>query len=799
MAQPASLLIFPAMLVTVPAFAQERPAAVAVNAGPVAEAARALSLQLRASIALRDARLATRPVAAVRGTMTVKDALEQMLAGSGMQARRVAPSSYIIEPVRVARRAPAPSVAQPGVPPVVHSDEIVVTATKRYVPLRYYAGGAQVIDGDRVTVAEATRGTGVIESRAASVTSTHLGPGRNKLFIRGIADSSLVGPTQATVGQYWGNSRITYSAPDPSLRLYDVGSVEVLEGPQGTLYGAGSLGGVVRVVPRAPDLYDFGASAWGGAQLVEHGDAGVDGGALINLPIVEGSLGFRALAFGSVEGGYIDDRERGLRDVNRVRTVGARAGLRWDPGDDWRVDISALGQRIRGSDGQYADRLGSGLDRATSIAQPFRNDYWLADVVARKQWGAVELTGSLGYAGQHVFEQFEGARLSSAMRPDLAPSADAQATAYTQDNRIRMLTGELRLARRGPEGSGWLVAASLLHNVAQVRRTMGEEIGIAKLTGVRNEISEATLYGENSVRLLPGLNLTLGARITHSELSGQSRDVAILAALREDPEAADTRTETRLLPSASLAWAVNQEVTLFTRYQEGFRPGGIAVRQDYIQRFEGDRVSTIDIGGRYSSRDLETALTLSWTNWRNIQADLIDGFGFPTTDNLGRGRVITLGWSGQWRPAGGVELDAAVYLNDSRLIQISIMGLIASIGEINRQRLPNVADVSARLGARYSMSLSDGQQVDAHIYGRYVGKSTLGIGSILGRVQGDHLDTGLEVRVGDGRRGISLSVTNLFDSVGNRFALGSPFLVRDQNQITPLQPRTIRLGFDLNF
>ncbi|WP_163278767.1 Plug domain-containing protein, partial [Enterobacter hormaechei] len=74
--------------------------------------------------------------------------------------------------------------------------------------------------------------------RVASLASTHLGPGRNKLFIRGIADSSFVGPTQATVGQYWGNSRITYSAPDPDLKLYDIGRVEVLEGPQGTLYGA---------------------------------------------------------------------------------------------------------------------------------------------------------------------------------------------------------------------------------------------------------------------------------------------------------------------------------------------------------------------------------------------------------------------------------------------------------------------------------------------------------------------------------------------------------------------------------
>src|SRR3546814_3098560 len=87
----------------------------------------------------------------------------------------------------------------------------------------------------------------------ASLSSTHLGAGRNKLFIRGIADSSFTGPTQATVGQYLGDIRLSYNAPDPDLRLYDVDNVEVLEGPQGTLYGAGSLGGIIRVVPNAPN------------------------------------------------------------------------------------------------------------------------------------------------------------------------------------------------------------------------------------------------------------------------------------------------------------------------------------------------------------------------------------------------------------------------------------------------------------------------------------------------------------------------------------------------------------------
>lgn len=741
-------------------------------------------------------------VRALRGRMTAAHALEVMLRGTPLRARRVAPATYLIEraPVlrRLARAAPTPPPPASGLDAQAE-DEIVVTGSKRDVPLYAYPGGVEIIDGESVSLAEGQRGTEAIESRVASVASTHLGPGRNKLFIRGIADSSFVGPTQSTVGQYWGASRISYSAPDPNLKLYDVQRIEVLEGPQGTLYGAGSLGGVVRVVPRAPSLIETGGSAWGGASAVQHGDPGFDGGAIFNIPLVEDRLAFRALAFGSVEGGYIDDVGRGLKDVNRVQTVGGRAALRLNPGGGWTIDLSGVGQRIHGDDSQYAERNVGGLARSSTIAQPFRNDYWLSDLVARKSWGDIELTSSLGYARQNVFELFEGPTLTDPGDPAIKPMADAVATGFSQDNRISMLTAEARLTRRGPEGSGWLIAASLLSNDAQVKRRMGETAFAAPLTGVTNHVDEATIYGEATVRLQPRITLTLGGRLTQSCLSGTSEDVVVALAFRNDPDAQRSRTERRFLPSASIAYRPSDRLTLFARYQQGFRPGGIAVREDFIQRFEGDRVSTTEGGFRYIGQSLDLSGSASWSIWRHIQADLIDGYGFPTTANVGDGEVLSIGFSGRWRPARGLELDAALYLNHSKVTEsayvIQSIPLVPGVGE----RLPNIADATGRIGFAYSAPVADKLDLTLNGFARYVGKSTLGIGPILGRLQGDYLDTGMEIRIGSPRRGLSLSVTNLLDARGNRFALGSPFLIRDRDQITPLRPRTVRLGFDLNF
>lgn len=853
-----TLLATAAISAATPALAQERAGPVDVPSSSLDDAVRALSSQTGASIGFRDGRLSAIRIRGVRGRLTPAQALDRMLRDTGARARRVAPATFLIErapapppTVRLASslRQPAPPTAPP---PETSGSEIVVTGTKRDIPLGAYPGGIEIIDGAGLSKADGARGTGAIEARLASVASTHLGQGRNKLFIRGIADSSFVGPTQATVGQYWGNSRITYSAPDPSLRLYDVRSVEVLEGPQGTLYGAGSLGGVVRVVPQAPDLDTAGGAAWVGVQQVQHGQPGADGGIVVNLPVVEDKLALRAVAFTGVEGGYIDDIGRKLKNVNDVRAFGGRLALRYSPDIDTSIDISAVGQRIDGDDSQYAERGGNGLTRSSSIAQPYRNDFWMADIVARKRWDDIELTSSLGYARQYVFEQFDGVTFTrtgdlvvlkspqidgsdiiftDAGKVAFSPTAAALAAGLVQTNHIEMVTAETRLARRGPNGTGWLIGVSLLHNEAKVHRDMQQNVFNTALTGVRNRVQEATLYGEGTIEPIDRLTLTMGGRLTHSRLTGNSEDVDRLPAFDVDPSARAARRETRFLPSAALAWRANPATTLFARYQEGFRPGGIAVRRDFIQRFKGDRVATIEAGARHATRRLDLSLSASWTRWTNIQADLVDGYGFPTTANVGNGRILSIGATARWRPLPGLQLDASVYLNQSKVternaltplvlpslpadgadapasgdLELSngaVTGVGSSVAEISLDtfdRLPNIADVTGRVGFTYSARLGNRYDAQIRAFARYVGKSTLGVGPVLGQLQGNYLDTGLEMRAGDARKGVTLTLTNLLDSRGNRFALGSPFLVRDRNQITPLQPRTVRIGFDFAF
>ncbi len=759
-----------------------------VPQGSLAQAVAVLGAQANVSISVVDAALWQRQVPAVKGRMSVESALRRML-GPGVQVAAVDARSWRVRsapPPRLSRQPRAEAVAATP----VEDAPIVVTASKRDVPLGAFQGAATILSGADIAFG-GERGTDAILSRLASVASTHLGAGRNKLFIRGIADSSFTGPTQATVGQYFGDIRLTYNAPDPDLRLYDIASVEVLEGPQGTLYGAGSLGGIIRIVrnPARPGVAEARISA--GVSATMHGDPGTDIGGMANLPIGENAA-LRVVGYAVSDGGYIDDPRRGIDDINRTRIYGGRATLRVNAGEDWTIDLGATVQSIDGADSQYADRGDPPLSHESRFAQGFNARYGLADLVIGKRWDDLRLLSSTGVASQRLTEAFDA---SLAGGPDRV---------FIQANHTLLIAHETRLWRPLADGFGWVAGGSLLYNRTRLNRALGPLGAPLPVTGVTNTIGEATLFGEASFEVMDGLTMTGGGRITHARLSGAAEDItpAVLAAIAAQRAAVTAdRTETRLLPSFAISSTALPGVILFARLQQGFRPGGLAIAGDFVRRFRNDRVRTMEIGARHGAagRDpFDIAISLSATRWNDIQADYVDAGGLPTTDNIGDGRIYSIAVNGGWQPAAGLRLDFGLTYNDSRVTDPAPQ-LIASLTSGRMSQIPNVARWAARAGIDYRADLSD--VVDLHLgaNGQYIGSSRLGIGPVLGAAQGDYFDSSLTARLGWQGLGLTLGITNLTDTVGNRFALGTPFVDTGDGQITPLRPRTFRLGLDARF
>ncbi len=745
-------------------------------AGSLGQAIVAMGQQANVSIGVGDPSLARVRVRPLRGSFTAEQALRRLLVGTPARVVSVGESSFRIlrAPARRRRERPlrAPSLESL---PTVEPDEIIVTASKRSTPLRDYAGPAVVIGSGDFGAASAAEGTAAILARAASLGSTHLGTGRNKLFVRAIADSSFNGATQSTVGQYFGEARLNYNGPDPDLRLYDIASIELLPGPQGTLYGAGSMAGILRIVPNAPDPSASSGASIGSGSVTQHGKMGVEFANIANAPL-GGASAVRLVGYGIREGGYIDNPRLRVEDVNRVDIAGGRAALLTSLSPEWTVEGGVALQSIRGQDSQYAVRGREPLTRRSPVRQPFSSKYTLAHATVRGGWGAYRLTTAVSSVGQMLSEDFDAA----VERPE--PKL------FRQRNRLRMIAAEGRLSHEQANGDGWTAGVSLIHNRTRLHRSEGPPALLAPRPGVTNRHIEGTAFFELIRSFSEAISVTGGARLSHVRFEGISNGPSLVG---PGGGGKVEGSEWELLPSLALGFKPRADATFYLRYQESFRPGGAIVQTNATQKIDSDSIAAWEAGIRVGQQNapLSGAVAMSYSRWRDIQSDLIDLTGFPSTINLGDGHIVSAEGRLSWRFAPAVRLGLEGVLNRSRVSNPN-PGIIF----IDDVPLPSVPDVTATASIDFAQPL--GRVGDLQVSGRtrYVGESTLGIGPTLGRKQGGYFDTALDARVIRGRWDYFVSATNLLDAVGNRFAFGSALTLDRDHQITPLRPRTLRLG-----
>jgi iron complex outermembrane recepter protein len=755
-----------------------------------------LGKQAGISVGAVDGRIGVARSQSVRGSKTIKSALKTMLRNTGFDYQIVdAVTVRIVRaplpPVRQGAAPPRPSPPPRQTPPPPRLSQaepepdapadIVVTGTKQGQALDSYAGTAHILDVGSLGM-DSFEGTRALIDRLPTISGTNLGPGRNKLFIRGVSDSSFTGPTQATVGLYLGDLRLTYNAPDPDLRFYDIEQIEVIEGPQGTLYGAGSLGGIVRIIPKPPSSDNIHASAIAGVSSIHGGSTGNDGALSLNLPLAHDVLAIRVLGYHQIEGGYIDDPGQNLRDVNSAKIGGWRAALRVTPGDDWTVDVGLIAQNINTRDSQYSERGLPKLSRAARIRQPFDNNIAARYITIMKHWDNVDLVA-----------------VSSRVRHDLTSTFDATSPldpdnvlVFDEDEEVRMTNHEVRLSgRMGQEGT-WVFGINQVRNKDTVIRGMGPVDAVEEFARLRNETIERAIFGEATRHVVGDFSATLGARVVRATTAGEVIGVTI-------DEAEPVRHATRFLPTAALTWKPRADLLAYLRYQSGFRGGGIAVsgpNGDIAKRFVPDKIQAVELGVRHGSAAdrLSGSATLFYTDWRDIQADLLKPDGLPYTDNIGRGRIFGIEVNASWKPIAGVTFDLGMFANNSKLINHA-PGFLA----VGRRSLPNIAGFGARGSISYVRRVSVATDFKADANFRYVGRSRLGAVPPLIFEQGNFTEIGLSAALITERWRLTLEATNLFNINGNSFAYGNPFFVAQGHQITPLRPRTVRLGAQIGF
>ncbi|MBM3928550.1 MAG: TonB-dependent receptor, partial [Sphingomonadales bacterium] len=595
-----------------PAVASARGQTISLPAATLDVALMALSRDLGVDIISTEPGLRRVTTRAVRGRMSVRTALDRLLAGTKYRAVALASGAFRIEraPARVTVLAPRPRPRPAPIQVASPPPEIVVTASKRETTLLRYPGSVTFVDGSISglgrrfgTVADATDSIPILQS-------TQLGRGRNKLFIRGIADSSFNGATQSPTSIYFDDVQLNYSGNDPGLRLYDMQSVEVLEGPQGTLYGSGAIGGVIRITSAPVDLHATGAALEGGLRLTKGGTLGGDVSGMVNLPILEDRLGVRAVAYSVRSGGYIDDLRRGLSDVNVDSTRGGRVSVSARTADDWRIDASGAAQWINARDGQYAERSAGPLARRSMIEQPFDNELLLGRLTVSRDWAnGLHLLTATGVVGYRSTEQFDAT-------PFVMPTL-AVPIIYRSNHVKRLLSHETRLSQSLAGGHSWVLGVTLVNDRDVLARSVAAPGVERSIIGVTNVMRSASLFGEATIALNDAIAVTLGARGTTGRTDGSPSSTPLSGSFVRG------RSTRRIDPTVAASWRIAPRLAAFGRFQTGYRTPGLSVAAGIgrVADFRSDSITVGELGVRRTlsgPTGLALSASVSRARWRDI-------------------------------------------------------------------------------------------------------------------------------------------------------------------------------------
>ena len=756
------------------AYAQER--TIEIPPGPLAESIRLLSGQTMASIGFAGAlpNISTRRV---HGASSAAEALRQMLAGTGYRAIAVGPSSFRI--ITQALPAVPPSIGRnisrsPSPPP---EPEIIVTALKRPEPLSTLPATDHVLTTDRLRSASAVPGTDELAREVPSLSVSSLGPGRNRLFLRGIGDGPLNGFNQGSVAVLLDEARLNYDAPDPDWALVDIQQVEVLEGPQGPLYGTGALGGIVKISTNRPDLSRFAGAIEEGLTLSEDGDLSDSESATLNLPL-SAKTAFRAVGYIQNQAGWIDNAG-GARDSNWERLVGGRLGFRWSPMQNWTVDLTGALQNRRARDSQYVDGSIGPLSRPNRLPEPRDLDARLAMLTVKGAVGSVELTSITSYNRQEAAASYDATPLASVL-------GTSGPTLVNDDRNFSLFDQEIRVGNSDRARLKWLAGLSFIDATTHASIVANDSSKAVPLLTLDRSITEAALFADASYAASSALTIGAGARIFSTKVD-------------DDGVAANTQRARGLhrirgAGDITLTWTPASRVTVYLRGATAYRPGGTNVETDAAQAvYEPDELAGFELGSRLRlSDELSFAATLFAARWQHVQADQMLPNGLVATANVGNGRDLGVESGLRFLVAPSLTLTGEL------LAQSAQLDATPSATGIEDRRLPAVPRLAARLRLEPRFKLLKWSGL-ASLGLRYFGATHLTFDPMLDRRTPPHATADASVKLSRGDWTASVVGENLTGSSADTFGFGNPYRVRAESQRTPTRPRRIGFSFTRRF
>jgi outer membrane receptor protein involved in Fe transport len=578
-----------------------------------------------------------------------------------------------------AQQATAPEPEQEQAEAAVVLDQVVVTANKRVENIRDVASAISVIGGERLEMTGATQLTDFASYIPGLQVQSNGAPGRTTASMRGIAPLS----SGSTVGTYIdetpvGSSGIYQAAVVLSLDMlpYDIERVEVLRGPQGTLYGAGSMGGLLKYVTRAPDLENTEFRIGGGFSDVKGaGDFGSTFRIGANVPLSEGRFGMRVSYARNDLPGFIDNSLDGSEDIDEGEQTSARIGLLWSA-DDIQFQFTALRQTVDTDnttqvalDPDTGRPLDGDLVGRQVVGTPFSKD--IDYFAATLDWdlGAAVFTSATGYSDVQTFLRSDSTVPYGEVANLLLGLPDPGSSYFDNRLDLKKFTQEFRLTSSGDGPLQWILGAFYSDEdgdnsqFVALNQLDGSPLPAPfdDIAGTLAYLEIPTSYKETAVfaNVDYAFNdlFTLGAGVRYADNRqrfSQNVTEGILLPLQESPNRSDESVFTwSLTPQFRLA----EDTLLYGKVATGYQPGGPNVLLPGIPpQVDSSMLTSYEIGLKTEFADGTVLLDLAAfrIDWEDIQVIT----SFAGNNGLANGGEATsqgLELSAQFRPTASLQ------------------------------------------------------------------------------------------------------------------------------------------------
>jgi iron complex outermembrane recepter protein len=666
-----------------------------------------------------------------------------LLIGAALAALLAAPFAQAQQAV------PATGASVKG--EVEYAGEIIVTAQKRSQVLIEVPQSIAVVGGADL---ERTQSVSIADFQRLlpGLSSEQQNPGQSMLVLRGITTGSA-NPTVAVYvddtpfGASTGQANAATLSGD--FDTFDIDRIEVLRGPQGTLYGASSLGGVVRYITTAPKLDKLEGRVQAGIADVAHGGVDWSGNSVVNVPLGD-NIAVRASGFYRSLGGFIDAPNLGRNNANKSKSYGGRASLLFKPTEALSVRLSALIQNIRtDSRSSYdADAVTlkplsvdpvtgqsiSGFNRDDFGIDKTDIDYRLYNATVDLDLGFANLTSVTSYGrlfqddntDQTLVPAGPGVSLGDAVT-GLYGSAVPLGAYFSNKITMKKFTQEVRLASPDNDTLEWIVGAYYTREPGQLFQNYYPYILSPRavlpvpvagfndllLAQLDSKYKEYAGFGNVTWHISPRFDITGGARWSHN-----TQDTATVV----DGALVGGRTAQLGHTSESVfTWTIaprlelTDRVALYARVAKGFRPGGpnapVPGLPDFSTTFRSDTLVSYEAGlrGETSDRTFAWDASLYYLDWKDIQipvAILIPGVGPINVDGNGKGaKSYGLELSTTLRPTRGLRVTTNFSYNKNKL-----KGSLADGSGLNGERLPISPKYSANFDVDYEWEVTSSVQ-----------------------------------------------------------------------------------------